>query len=170
MLKNEEGYKDPTPTEAIKNMTRRRGGVLRESDIERMDATRVHVPTLADISEADEQTVVVTWAGYMVKRYPALKWLYHTPNGGSRNIAEAKQLKKMGVKPGVPDLFLPFPAGGQYGLWIEMKTATGRVMACQREWIEYLRSVGYAAYVCRGADEAICKIEDYLKGRTENDE
>ena len=102
----------------------------------------------------------------MKGKYPCLERLYHTPNGGYRNQAEAVQLKRMGVKPGVPDLFLPYPVGDYSGLWLEMKTDKGKPTACQRDWIEYLRSVGYCAYICHGAGEAINAIEAYLAAET----
>ena len=44
--------------------------------------------------------------------YPDLELLYHVPNGGSRNKAEASKLKRMGVRAGVPDLVLPVPRAG----------------------------------------------------------
>lgn len=115
-----------------------------------------------DAKEAAEQMAVMEWAAYNVGKYPCLERLYHTPNGGSRNIREAAKLKRMGVKPGVPDLFLPYPCGGHSGLWLEMKTDKGRPTQEQRDWIEYLRSVGYRAYVCHGAGEAINAIEAYI--------
>ena len=36
-------------------------------------------------SEDTEQINVVSWAGWNMNRYPELKWLFHVPNGGSRN-------------------------------------------------------------------------------------
>lgn len=127
-----------------------------------MDYKRPYVPRLSEVTEQDEQIAVITWAAYNRGKWPMLERLYHTPNGGYRNAAEAVQLKRMGVRPGVPDLFLPYPAGGFHGLWLEMKTDVGRPTACQRDWIEYLRSVGYCAYVCHNAGEAINAIETYL--------
>lgn len=152
--------KYPQPSKA------RRGGVLHEADLDRMDSLR-HAPKLPKISEESEQKAVIEWAAYNRGKWPCLERLYHTPNGGYRNTAEAAHLKRMGVSPGVPDLFLPFPVGDYSGLWLEMKTEEGRPTACQRDWIEYLRSVGYCAYVCHGAGEAINAIEDYLNRRTE---
>ena len=117
------------------------------------------------VSEADEQIAVLTWANMMSHRFPCLKFMYHTPNGGSRNIAEAANLKRMGVKPGVPDLFLPYPSKGFHGLWIEMKTEKGRQTASQKEWQEWLNENGYLALVCHGVGEAINALEGYLNER-----
>lgn len=121
-------------------------------------------------SEAEEQESLMNWAGMAKGKYPQLFWLFHIPNGGTRHPAEAMHLKKMGVKPGVPDLFLPYPVPPYHGLWIEMKSMTGRPTALQKEWIETLRKFGYAAYVCRGAEQAINCLKEYLKGNTKEDE
>ena len=115
------------------------------------------------MSEADEQIVVVKWANMMASKYPCLKYLFHIPNGGSRNIAEAANLKRMGVKAGVPDLCLPYPSKGYHGLWIEMKTDKGRQTGSQKEWAEWLNDNGYMAVVCHGYGEAINALEVYLK-------
>ena len=113
-------------------------------------------------SEAEEQMAVIKWADLMSNKHPCLKWLYHTPNGGSRNIAEAANLKRMGVKAGVPDLCLPYPSNGYHGLYIEMKTDKGRPTAAQREWVEYLTEQGYMAVVCHGYGDAINALEVYI--------
>lgn len=36
-------------------------------------------------SEDTEQINVVSWANWNENRYPELRWLFHVPNGGSRN-------------------------------------------------------------------------------------
>ena len=113
-------------------------------------------------SEAEEQMAVIKWAELMSNKHPCLKWLYHCPNGGSRNIAEAANLKRMGVKAGVPDLCLPYPSNGHHGLYIEMKTDKGRSTAAQREYIDFLTEQGYKATVCHGAEEAIEVIWGYV--------
>ena len=86
--------------------------------------------------------------------------MFHIPNGGSRNKAEAANLRRQGVKPGVPDIFLPAPRGNYHGLWIEMKV--GKNTAYQNTYIDYLNGSGYRAAVCYGADEAIRVITEYL--------
>lgn len=91
--------------------------------------------------------------------------MFHIPNGGSRNVVEAVHFKQQGVKPGVPDIFLPIPTKKYHGLFIELKKDKGgRVSPEQHEWIDYLTKQGYKAQVCKGFDEAQKTIERYLKG------
>jgi len=72
-------------------------------------------------SEATEQETLIQWCGWQQSKYPELKLIYHIPNGGSRNTLEAANLKRQGVKAGVPDLCLPVARNGFHGLYIEMK-------------------------------------------------
>lgn len=72
-------------------------------------------------SEATEQERVINWATFYAKDFPELALLHHIPNGGSRNQLEAANLKRQGVKAGVPDLCLPVPRNGKHGLYVEMK-------------------------------------------------
>ena len=129
------------------------------------------------ISEHTHQVQVLLWANLMAKRkYPMLRWLYAVPNGGARHPVVAAKLKAEGVKPGVPDLCLPYPKMMEVqlgqplynvcGLYIEMKTLTpkGRLSDDQKEWIAYLKGVGYKVVVCWNADEAIQAIGEYLNG------
>ena len=71
--------------------------------------------------EAQEQAVVISWCEMQKNKYPELSMIYHCPNGGYRNKIEAANLKRQGVKSGVPDLFLPVPRKNKHGLFIEMK-------------------------------------------------
>ena len=120
----------------------------------------MNIPT-----EAQEQTALFQWASMMEGRIPELRLLYHCPNGGSRNAIEARNLRLQGVKPGIPDLFLPCPRGGFHGLYIEMKRRTGgRVSVEQKKMILALRAQGYRVEVCRGWDEARDTICAYLRG------
>lgn len=108
------------------------------------------------MSEAQEQEAVIEYCAW--RKLP----IFHIPNGGSRNKAEAAHLKRQGVKPGVPDLFLPVAAGGRHGLFIEMKAKGGRLRDAQREWLALLAANGYEAVCCFGAESAIQTIEEYL--------
>jgi hypothetical protein len=90
------------------------------------------------------------------------KYLFHIPNGGSRNPIEARNLKYQGVKAGVPDLFYPVPNSKHHGLFIEMKYGKNKVSMYQRDWLHYLNAVGYLAVVCYSADEAFSLINKYF--------
>lgn len=117
-------------------------------------------------TEDDEQMALFRWAAYNAGKYPQLANMYHVPNGGGRSKAEAGRLKAMGVKRGVPDICLDWPAGGFHGLRIELKRLKrGRPSPEQLEWGERLTRAGYCWRICRGWGEAAALIEDYLSGR-----
>ena len=119
-------------------------------------------------SEATEQEALITWCRIFENRYPELKMIYHIPNGGSRNQLEAANLKRQGVKAGVPDLCLPVPKEGYHGLYIEMKYGKNKPTDNQEEWLESLRQNGYKTAVCYGADEARETIKQYIGWRETN--
>lgn len=123
-------------------------------------------------SEDEEQKAVFEWAALYEYRYPCLKMLYAIPNGGKRDIKTAKNLKKTGVKKGVPDICLPFPNGGYHGLYIELKRVKEGVLSPeQKNYLEYLNKVGYKAVRCKGWVEAVKEISRYLnEGKGNKDE
>lgn len=123
-----------------------------------MNDARITAP-----SEQVEQINLMRWAEYEKGAHPELKLLMHIPNGGARTKAEAGKFKAMGVKPGVPDLFLPVARGVYHGLWIELKRADGgKTQAAQRGWIAALKEQGYMAGVAHGWVEASETIMKYL--------
>lgn len=107
-------------------------------------------------SEATEQQSVVEWCFY--NRI----LIFAIPNGGSRNKLEAANLKRQGVKAGVPDLFVPVARRGFHGLFIEMKHGRNKTTAAQDDWLEKLNREGYLAKVCRGYSEAVELIKYYF--------
>lgn len=116
-------------------------------------------------TEGDEQATLFSWAEMKSGKYPELRLLFHVPNGGSRGKVEAARFKAEGVKPGVPDLFLPVARGLWHGLFIELKRQKGgRVSEAQRRWIADLERQGYRAEVACGWREAAEIIEIYLQG------
>lgn len=110
------------------------------------------------------QGMIMTWARWNEAKYPALKWLYHTPNGGLRDKATASKLKRMGAKPGIPDLLLHMPSGEHRGLAIELKYGANKPTKDQDAWLMHLSKQGYFVNVCYTYDDAIKIIEDYVKG------
>ena len=109
------------------------------------------------------QAEVIRWARMRQAAIPELELLYHVPNGGKRGKLEAVRLKRQGVKPGIPDLHLPIARGGYIGLWIEMKTATGRLSEDQRRIIAMLCAEGHRVEICRSAADAVEVLEDYMR-------
>ena len=114
--------------------------------------------------EAAEQIKLFRWVDLVSKNYyPELRLLYHIPNGGSRNELEAVNLKKQGVRAGVPDLCLPVARGRYHGLYIELKRQKGgKLSEDQKKWLDDLFAQGYLAVRCDGADEAIGILSNYL--------
>ena len=114
-------------------------------------------------NEDIEQETLMQWTVYAMGMYPELKLLYHVPNGGKRNAAEAAHLKRQGVKAGVPDLCLPVPRGNYHGLYIEMKAKSNHPTETQIRWLEYLSAQGYKTAVCWGFEAARRVIEEYMQ-------
>jgi 5-methylcytosine-specific restriction endonuclease McrA len=121
---------------------------------------RCHV--LMGQKEDDHQMMLISWAAENQKRYKELVFLHHIPNGGYRTKREALKFKKLGVKPGVPDLFLSVPRNGFHGLFIELKVGRNRATPEQMAWIDALNSNGYLACVCVGWEQARDVIVEYL--------
>ena len=71
-------------------------------------------------------------------------------------------MKAEGLKAGIPDLMLPFSASGYHGLFIELKTKTGKTQPNQKEWCEKLAKEGYRTEICFGWDSAREVIEKYI--------
>lgn len=115
------------------------------------------------MSEFSEQVIVMDFARSNQNTYPDLKYLFHIPNGGNRDIVTASRLKRAGVKKGVPDLFLPVSNHHFNGLCIEMKDVGGVVSPEQADWLEFLNRQGYKAVVCYSGKEAIAITVNYLE-------
>lgn len=119
-------------------------------------------------SEHDEQCALFKMIEWHIAKYPELRYAFAIPNGGHRHIKVATKMKAEGVKPGVPDIFIPIlgrTAINIYthtGLFIEMKKRGNKPMPNQIEYIEYLRSAGYQCNVCYTAEEAMKVILEYL--------
>jgi len=106
------------------------------------------------------QQACIRWMAYDWPKYSAL--LIHIPNGGKRNIKEAARFKSMGVRAGVPDLFLAVPCGFIAGLWIELKSEKGTCTDHQKEMQKRLVEAGYSFKLIRSLDEFIAIVDEYL--------
>lgn len=86
----------------------------------------------------------------------------HPPNGGSRHKIEAVNLKRQGVKKGLPDLLIFEPKNGYNGLAIELKVGYNKPSKEQYIWLEELRVKGWVTHWTNSLDEAIDIIDNYL--------
>lgn len=113
-------------------------------------------------TEHQEQVALFQWAA--LSGISELRLMFAIPNGGHRHVAVAAKLKAEGVKPGIPDIFLPVADDyrGHIGLWIEMKSAKGRATPIQKQWHADLQQQGYCVAVCHGWQEAQKAILIYL--------
>lgn len=113
------------------------------------------------LSEHPMQVTVVEWAQLQGLVLWPLLLLFAVPNGGKRPPREAARMKKEGQRRGVLDLCLPVPAAGFVGLFVEMKTADGRVSDDQKWWIRHLRHVGWRVEVCRSIEAACAVLREH---------
>ncbi len=114
------------------------------------------------MSEAQEQIAVMRWAELQSHVYPELNLLFHVPNGSNKSKAQAGLFKAMGLKSGVPDLFLPVARGEFHGLFIEMKTNKGTLSQNQKNWLNDLETQGYMTAVAKGFEEAVEILKEYI--------
>ena len=114
-------------------------------------------------SEDTEQIKVIQWALRAQDEFPALKWLHHIPNGGSRAKAEAVKFKQMGVKAGVSDLSLPYPCGCYHGMYIEMKYGKNKPTDEQLEFLICMKETGYFVCICYSFEAAQEILIKYLQ-------
>ena len=84
------------------------------------------------------------------ERLGRLLW-FAVPNGGSRNIIEAANLKRQGLRAGVPDLCI-IPKIGPV-MFIELKSEEGTLSRLQSIWLQNLVEYGCPTRVCRSLDE-----------------
>lgn len=117
-------------------------------------------------TESAEQCAYFAWVDLQKHSVPALRLVFHVPNGGSRHKIEAVNLKRQGVRAGVPDIILPVPRQFHTGLAIEFKRkGEGREKALtdkQVEWRDGLIAEGWQYHCLDDAGDAITATRNYL--------
>jgi len=118
--------------------------------------------------EYNLQVACVTWFRLQYACYA--KNLFAIPNGGSRNLFEAVNMKRSGTTAGVADLFLAVPKLcnniGQdwyHGLFIELKINKRKPTESQIEFQETVEATGYKYVIIRNFDDFQKLINEYLK-------
>lgn len=113
-------------------------------------------------SENAIQAAFFKWCGLNEKRFPSLKLIHAIPNGAHKSAVSRMVFKLTGLKAGVPDVFLPVARGHHHGLYLEFKSAKGRLSPEQKGWLDDLTKEGYLCAVVRGWEQAVEIVEDYL--------
>lgn len=70
-------------------------------------------------------------------------FVFAVPNGGSRNLREAVNLKAQGVLAGVSDLILLLPNRKVYFIELKNPNGKGRQSPAQREFEQNVRAMGH---------------------------
>lgn len=111
--------------------------------------------------ESADQIALVRWFKI---QYPAFKdLLVSYPAGLNLGVTQRVRARAMGLKAGMPDLQLLIPTKHSPGLFIEMKTKKGTLSDVQKEFHEILLSQNYTITVCKGFEEGMAAIKNYLK-------
>jgi len=112
--------------------------------------------------EEPEHIAFVAW---FKGEYPNIL-IHHSANGGARDkdklksMLRSKRLKAMGLQAGVYDLFIP-----EWFLWIEMKAKEGGYLSKDQKYFKAeMERIGYETFKANGCDEAIEKLQKFLKG------
>lgn len=90
------------------------------------------------------------------------KLVFAVPNGGSRHVREAANLKRQGVKPGVSDVIVLIPKKGFASLCMEFKTKAGRQSEHQKEFQQQAEKCRNKYVIVRSAIQAIEELKQYL--------
>lgn len=127
-----------------------------------MSVKRAEIPT-----EAQEQRALVSWLSV----HPVLKnYFYKNHNEGKRTPGQTVNLKRLGLRPGVSDLFIYWPTKTYHGLFLEVKRdmnypPSARLTdtwVAQESFLETVRKVGFAGCMCYGFDDGREVITKYL--------
>jgi hypothetical protein len=120
-------------------------------------------PSLPAYTEHQIQSMLVAWAKLKEARIPQLASLFAVPNGANKSVGVRMQMKREGLKPGVPDLVLPVMKLPYGSLYIEMKRPGAYPNAEQREWADRLEGQGMKVVRrCTSWQDGAVAILEYL--------
>lgn len=118
-------------------------------------------------TEQQEQRAIVRW----LSMHSILRNYYcKNNNEGKRTAVQGWNLKQQGLRPGVSDLLIYYPTKTYHGLWLEVKRnkkyskseMNTDTWIMQQEFLERVKSVGYAGETCYGFLDGKRIIEAYL--------
>jgi len=132
--------------------------------------------------EEQNQVAFFDWAELAKQAIPELASLFHVPNGKASPSKfrigrdgkkvwfslEGQRMKRMGLKRGVPDVWLPCPRvykdAGRAGIVIEFKSPEGDTDKEQKKFLDFLCDEGWVVVVARDWTYARDIVVEYLTG------
>lgn len=112
-------------------------------------------------SEANLQQQCVKWFDLQYPEHS--RYLFHIRNGGSiKSAREGLKFKRMGVRKGIPDLFLSLPTDTYHGMYIELKKKGGKPSPEQLDNCRHFRIVGYEFEIIDDFDVFVKIVKLYM--------
>ncbi|HLX54650.1 MAG TPA: hypothetical protein VKR58_11945 [Aquella sp.] len=116
-------------------------------------------------TEYQECLALMQWASL----HPLIgEYLIKHANEGLRSPKTGFFLKRIGLRPGLPDYQLPIANNNWSGLWIEMKRRhlhDKKKLETQEAWLVKLLKVRQYATYAYGWEHAVSIIEDYINNK-----
>ena len=112
------------------------------------------------MTEDQLQQSIVTYYNnnYCLKNHNPRGIIFSVPNGGSRNLLEAKKMKLTGLLSGVSDLIVILP--NSKTLFLELKTDKGTQSESQKEFEKRITDLGFEYHICRSLPQFITIINN----------
>lgn len=119
---------------------------------------------MTNISKVSESNLQIQCVKWFDMQYPEWsQFLFHIRNGGSMKSArEGRKFKLMGVRKGVPDLFLSIPNDEFHGFYIELKKPGGKPSSEQVVSGLMLENLGYKWMIIDDLDVFMTEVKRYL--------
>lgn len=111
-------------------------------------------------SETEIQKSFIRWV--RIQPDIRLSWLHMIPNGSDVSIFRARIIGAEGLKPGVADISLPYPASGLHALYMEFKAPKRYQNKYQKFFQRWCEEHGYGYVVVKSLEEAIEAVTSYL--------
>lgn len=118
-------------------------------------------------SENAIQAAFFKWASVMERQHPELRLMHAIPNGAHKSPVSRRVFQLTGLKSGVPDVCFPVARGQYHGMYLEFKSAKGRVSSEQQAWLDDLTAQGFLCLVVRDWEKAATAVLDYLSQTVE---
>lgn len=147
-----------------------RKAIMTVSEVEDGKIKSISIKTLNNnLSEDDICMAIVEWSEYVIAMRDVL---VHIANERNTSVQHHMKLKKMGVRKGVSDFFLPVPCGSYCGLWVEVKKSLKKdtpenrekkLKPEQKDWLNKMNDRGFIGVATFGYDETKKMFEQYLE-------